>query len=491
MKCFKLLLSVFALLFVISSVSGAQVYNQNGDFSVYLDEKTKTVFNDDIKTYFLLNITNNQAQQTFNIDVDPESGWNINYDDQEFTLSNGETRQIRIDLVANSDFDYDPTVVSPDTVVISQKEDYVGYFEFPTTILGENENVSMRLSVGINSRENEPIDFSPKISIDDVSPVSPLRYSITSSNLQDDVDVSIRAFLGENLISEFTDSFSQNIDYKIYSHNVPLRLDPGRYDASIIVRKSQEGSNSAQEWFDTASVQILPYENLVIDEEISEDFFIDTYKYYLDNQGNVDTVYEDSISVNFFSSMFFSSNVDYEKKEGEILIQENVPKGESKTIIYSFNYIPVYVLVVVILIMAVYIYVRKTSNPLNVEPKIYDVKKVTHEGVKSIKIKIGFENSKLEEIDTLKVIFRMPSYLKVKEESFLLSPPKNVFKGRDQYKLLWEFKRFEKLDSRILGFSLVNDRGILGDIKLPPIEFEVKVGGKVRKYYVSLPTIKG
>ena len=49
----------------------------------------------------------------------------------------------------------------------------------------------------------------------------------------------------------------------------------------------------------------------------------------------------------------------------------------------------------------------------------------------------------------------------------------------------------EQEDSRILGFALVNKRGILGDIKLPGLEIEVKVEGKVRKYYESFPTIKG
>jgi len=114
-----------------------------------------------------------------------------------------------------------------------------------------------------------------------------------------------------------------------------------------------------------------------------------------------------------------------------------------------------------------------------------------NEGVKSLKIKIGFENIKENEIEELKVIFRMPSYLAIKDNSFSLTEPNHVLKGKKQFKLIWNFKRFEKDDSRILGFALINSRGILGDIKLPDLEFEVKIDGKIRRYYKAFPTIRG
>ena len=85
----------------------------------------------------------------------------------------------------------------------------------------------------------------------------------------------------------------------------------------------------------------------------------------------------------------------------------------------------------------------------------------------------------------------MPSYLQVNEGSFLLTEPKHVLKGKDQFKLIWDFKNFDQNDSRIIGFQLVNKKGVLGDIKVPDIEFEVKVHGKQRKYYASFPIIKG
>ena len=85
----------------------------------------------------------------------------------------------------------------------------------------------------------------------------------------------------------------------------------------------------------------------------------------------------------------------------------------------------------------------------------------------------------------------MPSYLSVKDDSFLLTPPKQVLKGKSHYKLIWDFKRFEKEDSRILGFQMVNSKGILGDVRLEDLEFEVKINGRVKRYYTSFPVIRG
>ena len=166
-------------------------------------------------------------------------------------------------------------------------------------------------------------------------------------------------------------------------------------------------------------------------------------------------------------------------------------RGESKTLTYSFNYLALVIVILVIIIVIFYVYVRKNSNPLVVKNQLFEVERVKHEGVKGFKVRIGFENIKEHELDKLKVIFRMPAYLQVKDESFSLTEPKHVLKGDSQYKLVWDFKRFEKGDTRLLGFNLVNQKGILGDIRLPDLELEVKLNGKTRKYYQSFPVIKG
>ena len=85
----------------------------------------------------------------------------------------------------------------------------------------------------------------------------------------------------------------------------------------------------------------------------------------------------------------------------------------------------------------------------------------------------------------------MPTYLSVEEQSFLISSPNKVLKGHTEYKLVWEFKRFELNDSQIMGFTLINKKGILGDIKFSDLEIEVHNKGRIKKYYEKIPNVKG
>ena len=178
-------------------------------------------------------------------------------------------------------------------------------------------------------------------------------------------------------------------------------------------------------------------------------------------------------------------------ENGEHTFSSTVAAGETETFEISFRYgIILLILIVIVIIWGIRTY-QEYKNPIEVELKFEKIKKVKHEGIKSFKVKLGFENIRKEEIDTLRVTFRMPSYLHVKDESFSLTPPTKVLKGSSKYKLIWEFKRFEKGDARILGFDLTNSKGILGDIHFEDLEFEVIQKGKTSKYYTKIKTIQG
>lgn len=489
----KFLIWLLVLNFGLFSVFSAQIYNEDGEFRITVDDsQSKTVFNDDINTKFTFTIENNlEDSQRFNINVGRVSGWDINLEKTSSRLSPGETEQIIIGFTSNSAFDYSPQVVSPDLIKISQKEDYVGNFNFPITVRGENENVSMKFNIAIKPKEELPLNFIPQFASAELSPQIPFQFSITAKNVVEQVRVEVKAMLNEKVLINTQDVFTKQNSYKIYSKETSEEIAPGTYESVIVVRQLNQDGKSAKEWFEQRTIEVIPYEEITSKEYLEKHFFSDSFLIELSNDGNVKSNYVKDVELGSFKRFLLSSNQDYEKISGGIKFNVELERGEEKTVEYKINYLPVYLMLIVIIVVFTYIYIRKASNPLDVENKLYEIVKVKHEGVKSLKVRIGFENLKIDEIDTLKVIFRMPSYLQVKDDSFLLAPPKHALKGRDQYKLIWELKRFEKNDSRILGFTLVNNRGVLGDVKLPPLEFEVKVGGKLRKYYESFPTIKG
>lgn len=480
----------FTIVFLsLSTVSGAQIYNEKGDFSVFLEKQTELVYNDNIATSFSFQVENlQQSSQNFIIKLPEVKGWDISINSEIFVLEPSEKRTVKINFVANSNFDYSENVVGPDIIKISQKEGYKGYFEFPVMISGDKENLSLKFEVEIDSRNAIPVEFNMRFSQEEISPVNPLRYTVEGQNILEPYGVDISLYLMGSIIDKSTDTFTKTNSYKIYEHSISSELEPGVYDVELRVNPSGDSSHP---WVENSQVRVLEYENLIVEKAEENSFFIDKNIITIKNRGNVGSVYTEEIDVSWLKSLFLTSEDDYSKNENGVVFTKTLEKSETDTIEFSYNYIAIYLILVALIILGSYIYYRKISNPLDIETKIYGVRKVVHEGVKSLKVRIGFENIKEEQIETLKIIFRMPAYLNVKENSFLLVEPNHVLKGKNQYKLIWEFKKFEKDDSRIIGFTLENKRGVLGDIRLPDVEIEVKIGGKIRKYTQGFPTVRG
>lgn len=490
---FSKFLTFFSIfLFSITSIFASNVYNENGAFEVTIDTLRADVFNNDIESQFLIVVKNNlDYEQEISFEVEDQSGWDISLNEEKVKLSPNEKITFEMNLNSNSAFDYTENVVSPNLIKISQNnEEYFGFFEFPVKIIGEDE-VYLTYSVNIKPTKDN-LKFISKVQHTAVSPVSPLKFTVNSEAVTKNTDVEISVVLGDYEFDLIEDVFSTDAPYKIYQLNVPSTLKPGNYDTKVTTRVLKDGGGSAQEWYSNSNLVISSYENIEVVTSSGQGLFRDRVELTITNLGNEGDVFDEELSFGFFKSLLFGTDAEsfVESSEG---IKFDVPleRGESKVIIYSFNYLALVIVVFVIFVIFTYVYIRKNSNPLVVKNQLFEVQRVKHEGVKGFKVRIGFENIKESELDKLKIIFRMPSYLQVKDDSFSLTEPKHVLKGESQYKLVWDFKRFEKGDTRLLGFNLVNQKGILGDIRLPDLELEVKVNGKTRKYYQSFPVIKG
>lgn len=485
-------LGIISILFLfLVSINAASVINENGEFKVEIDKQSSQVFSNNIHSEFEFVIVNNlDESQSFDLMIDKQSGWDIISNEDKFVLNSNEAKTIKLDFKSNSAFDYTANVVSPDFIKIAQNDEYSGFFEFPVNIVG-NENVTVTYSVNIKPTKDN-LKFSSKIQKTDVSPVLPLKFTVSSEAISKDQDVEISIRLGDYEFDKILDDFSFESPYKIYQVNVPNSVNPGKYPTKVTVRILKDGGESAQEWYSNEQLDVVSYNNVVVGEVEGRGLFKDKVEITVTNNGNVDDVFVRELEFGFFKGLLFGTSVEkYEDLDNGAKFSISLKKGETKSFSYSFNYLALMISVLVVVFLVVYIWYRSNSNPLTVSTQLYEVKRVKHEGVKSVKVRVGFENIRETEIDKLKIVFRMPSYLQVKDNSFSLTEPKNVLKGETQYKLVWDFTRFEKGDTRLLGFDLVNLRGILGDVRIPDLEIEVKVHGKTKKYYQSFPVIKG
>lgn len=492
MKVSKIL---FIFVLIISSIftASALKFNSNGDFSVeLLSPQEVQVSSSNIQSSYVFELTNNLDEpQTLTISPREVSGFDILQNPQTITLDPQESQEIELIYRSNSDFNYRTDIQSSDTIKISLQGSYQGKFDFPIDVTSSTDSASFTLRVDIIPQEEIEDLFLVKLSSSSLSPVKPLRYTISTEQISQPRTLDIKVMMNNQELESYSQTFSSENLYNIFETQISPEIEPGTYTFTVSLRYQREDL-SYVEWQDVKQIPVEvynpPFEK---EEQINIGLFTNTNTYEVTNVGNTKDNFTTSISVPFWKSFFFSSNVDYDIENGKANLKLEVDKGETRELIYKYNYISLVLFLLVVIVFVIYIAIRKLSNPLAVETKLYDIKKSKHEGVKSLKVRIGFENIKSKEIEDLKIIFRMPTYITVKDNSFLLTSPKQVLKGTSQYKMTWEFKRFEKEDARILGFTMVNSRGILGDVRLEDLEIDVKINGKVRKYYKSFPIIKG
>lgn len=449
------------------------------------------------KVTFQFELENTQnSPQKFNLSVNPSSQWSVELENSVIELEANEKRLIEFDVTLPNNLGYNRIVDSQGLSKYVLDDEYFGIFNFPIFINPQESDdtleVVYRLEVYAPTRL--PVDFTLEPSSLLVSPQYPLDVIIEGDNLdeeaQESVEVEIEASIGDIELNSQTQLFSYQRNTAIASFSIPPQIEPGVYNSVIRVKLDRDEGRS-QSWELQEEIRVDEYEKLEVTEKSSYSVWSYDTTISISNEGNIESVYEYSESFSWYERLFLASNVDYNIINSEHVFSQTIEPGNEEIIRVSIRYgVILIILVIVVIIYGIrtYLYYK---NPLDVEVKFESIKKVKHEGIKSFKVKIGFENIRKEEIDTLKVTFKMPSYLHVRDESFSITPPTKVLKGSKTYKLMWEFKRFEKGDARILGFELVNSKGILGDIHFEDLEMEVISNGKKSVYKTPLEIIRG
>ena len=487
---------LFVLMFQTQSFATSQEYTQN-TFSFITQENRNTIIStnrDEVEFTFILKNTLNEVQD-FNISINPSTSWEINPSNFIISLNPLEQREISFKVFIPDNLGYTRIVDSQGLSKFVLDDDYFGVFNFPIFVdpLTNTDTLEVVYRLEVYAPMNLPVDFIIEPSTNRMSPEFDNTLRILAQNLDESgssITTSISKSIGGVELESQDISFSYIRDIIDVSFQIPSTIEPGVYQR--IVRVSLEGDGGrSQQWQLRDSVEILQFEQLKVTEEENTNLWAVSHNVLIENIGNTNSKYEVSKNFAWYERIFLSSNVDYSIINSEHVFSVEVLPGEEKNIQISIRYGIILLLLLIILVIVLIKVYLAYKNPLDIDIKFESIKKVKHEGIKSFKVKIGFENIRKEEIDTLRIIFKMPSYLHVKDESFSITPPTKVLKGSNKYKLMWEFKRFEKGDARILGFELVNSKGILGDIHFEDLEFEVISKNNKAKYYTPIETIRG
>ena len=481
----------------------SQTYTQETFTFSTQDELNAVISVNTQEVEFNFEIENTQPfSQDFNIVFNTHPKWDVESDTIKLTLSGKETKTISFKVSPPQELGYKRIVDSQGLSKFELDDEYFGEFDFPIRIdsTSSEDDLEVVFSLDVYSTANLPLDFELSPSNLYVSPKDDLSIRINA--LSSDERLPVIAQVSARLIDISNDNiythnlgskeveFSQLFTTRDVQFSIPASLSPDEYEMQIVI-KVEFDEDKKKYWELEEKIEIIPFENLQTQFKKEYSFWSFRDIITIENLGNTKSTYTYIRKLSWYERLFLITDMNISIINSEHHFSSHIQAGETKEVEVSFRYgIIVLVIMLVTTVWGVKTY-QEYKNPLDVELEFEQIKKVKHEGIKSFKVKLGFENLKNEEMEILRVVFKMPSYLYVKDASFSLTPPTKVLKGSSKYKLIWEFKQFEKGDARILGFELMNSKGVLGDIHFEDLEFEVVSKGKTSRYFTKVKTIQG
>ena len=402
----KIIFYCLFLFFSINFIFGYNEFNSQGDFLVSTEKRVVNYEQKDIEHTFILNIRNKLSKgQRINLEFENQDGWELELDKKEIFLEANEVSKINFKIKTIPFEEYEVKISGRDEKISAKKSEHLGLFQFPIKVSGIKDKVNLTLGIKIKS----PIlSFSGEIVSFSVSPNYPLVYTLKAENFEKPILAKAIVTLDGKLIDEreikFENSFGKKSSLKVLSVSIPKSFEPKNYNARIVISPKDLEKNL--DWSYSEVIRVINYENIEEKRISSFSIFGEKNKVTIKNVGNVKSTYKNSTTVFWFEKFFFSSTQNYKYENNSAIFEIELESEEEVSFEYSFNFLSLYLLVLLVFLLYAYHLYKIYSNPLKVETQIYQIKKIENEGIKSLKFKIGFENIKLNEIHTLKVIFR-------------------------------------------------------------------------------------
>lgn len=260
---------------------------------------------------------------------------------------------------------------------------------------------------------------------------------------------------GLSVISEAERSYD-------FSFDIPENVDPGTQISELVIYREGRIESSI-----TRGIEILPTENVEINETVSNRVITKTTTLNLVNTGNVNstTSVEQSVPSYLAPVTTFEPEPDNITSTDEATVYGwtlNTSPGEERQVSYTVHYwVPV--LLLAGLILAVLLYKRLTAG-IRFEKHVAK----TSEG--SITVNIEIENTSNEVIEGLQVVDFVPNIANV-EKSFQFAKP-SIRKKNEGTELTWSLDNLEPGDQRILEYTIYPQVEVEGEVTLPSAELK-------------------
>ena len=393
---------------------------------------------------FEITVTNHENQEDIQLKLEQKHDWETLLSKDELVISRTNEKTVEVKI-------YPPNDVE------------VGFYEFTLTAFHGDESVGIATIVlGIGE------DLTP-ITLDDLEIDStllpgqtiPITIVLTNDEFepQNNVKITITSKILEEPFS-VTKSFGGKETQSIAGElTIAPFLDANKY--TLFVR----AANGEQYTIFEKNVNIPKEGSMVTEEDVSYGFLKTKHTVTLTNKANyaLDTTYAIPMGgiSRFFT--FVSPEVD---RDYEFDIK--LASGESKTVYYTVNYLPLVLGFILLALLVFWFYSRKKCS---IHKRVLATKGA--DGKKLVKVTLIAKNKSYRPLTNLRVTDRVPASLKIVHKASSMRP--DIVKQQSTHAALtWKIPKLGPREQRVISYYMRAGVKLIGKVSLPPAELAIK-----------------
>ena len=488
----KLLLIVgFLLLSINVLFAKTIVLTEDDNFKVEIEDKQNLIVYGDVKNTYDFIITNKLSNnQVITLKPKEYDGWDYRVLPSSIIIPKNSKKKISITYEFKEDLEqYVLKDSNKDYILLEVLEIEEGVFNFEIDVVGKSTQ-SLNVKLIIDSDYFKNLNFEPKLKTPHISVNQDLVFELFGPDVSKREDLEFSIMLNNKKLENFYSSKDLGFSNYAYFYKIPNSFEANReYELKIILYYLESKANPRVY---TTKVFINEYKNIEVLDITNETFSIwENRKVSIKNNGNTKDTYREYINITGVERIFLSSDYDIQKDDnGFYYFEVFLNPNETKYLEYKIEYTLLATIILILIGIALVRFYFYLKIPLDLEIEISDVKKTQNEGIDSAKIRIKLENFKDNSYDKIHLIVKLPIFLKIFDNSFLIQEPNKLLKGKNFYKLVWELDNVRKFDTRYIGFLISNELRVIADIQIPPIEVQLVQNEKLQSYFLKVPKIK-
>lgn len=230
----------------------------------------------------------------------------------------------------------------------------------------------------------------------------------------------------------------------------------------------------------TKDIEIGSYTTFEKRSKIIQRFLGVTEEITLTNKGNVQETKPVKIKTSIWDKIFTRTNPKAEvvEEDGKTYFKWDMSlnPGETKTIILTKSYLPLFIIIVVIAFGIVLFFLLR--SPIVVMKEAQDVK-IEHGGISDMKVIITVRNRTNREIKDVRVVEKISHLVNLEKKEQLGSlKPAKVYNYTGGKVVSWKLAALEPKEERIFSYKIRSKLRIIGGLVIKPavVEFSTPRG---------------